>query len=189
VVSGVYRCAWEGTDEEFAHERTIVFVNDEYWLVKDAVTGSGEHEISVCWQFFPGRVETDIKTLASRYVDARGACFELIPLQGEAPVEIEIFTGSLHPPRGWVSVSGADQPGARCAYTIRATLPTCLIWLLLPFSGRKASRIKAARQEVKGEIQIEIVFPEGHKDVIFFREEIARTGDGIKFERMNYGVS
>jgi len=183
AASGVYRGPWERTDEEFAQERTVVFINDQYWLVKDVVTGSGEHEISACWQFFPGRVETDIKTLASRYVDPRGACFELIPLQGQVPVEIEVFTGSLHPPRGWVSVSGADQPGARCVYTIRATLPICLIWLLLPFSGRRGSRIKASRQEVKGGVEIEIAFHEGYKDVIRLDEEMASTQDGIRFQR------
>ena len=183
VVSGVYRGAWEGTDEEFAHERTIVFINDEYWLVKDAVTGSGEHEISACWQFFPGRVETDIKTLAARYVDPRGACFELIPLRGQAPVEMEVFTGSLHPPRGWVSVNGSDQPATMCAYTIRASLPTYLVWLMLPFSGKQKSGVKVSTQDVKGGIEIEIVFPQGHKDVICFDKEMGRIQEGIKFDR------
>ena len=185
AVSGVYRGRWKGTDEEFAHERTIVFIDDQYWLVKDALTGSGEHEISACWQFFPGRVETDIKTLASRYVDARGTSFELMPLQGQSPVQIEMFTGSLHPPRGWVSLRGTDQPGARCVYTIRATLPTCLIWLLLPFSRRQGSKIEASRQDVHGEIQIKVAFPDGYQDVIRLEEEMGLSRAAIKFERIN----
>lgn len=185
VARGVSRGPWEGTYEEFAHERTVVFVNDEYWLVKDVVTGSGEHEINVCWQFFPGRVETNIKTLASGYVDARGACLELIPLHGQAPVELEVFTGSLHPPRGWVSVNGADQPATMCAYSVRATLPTCLIWLLLPFSGKQKSGVKVSTQNVKGGIEVEIIFPAGHMDIIVLGEEIARAEGGVKIERVN----
>jgi hypothetical protein len=184
VVSGIYRGPWESIDEEFAHERTVVFINDQYWLVKDAVTGSDEHEISACWQFFPGRVETDIKTLATLYVDARGSCFELIPLHSQDPVEIEVFTGSLHPPRGWVSVGGADQPATRITYSIRTKLPTCLIWLLSPFSGTGVSRMRASRQDAKGGIEIEIAFPEGYKDVIRLGPEMAGN-DRIRFDRVN----
>ncbi len=170
VVTGVYRGAWEGSKEEFVHIRTVIFIKDEYWIVTDRVIGSGEHELTGCWQFFPGRVETDINTLTARYVDARGAGFELIPLLGKVSVEMEVSTASLHPPRGWVSVNGSDQPATRCAYTLRTQLPVSLAWLMLPVAGQKASKVRASRHEAENGLSIEIVFPQSHEDFIQIRE-------------------
>ena len=169
-MKGVSRGPWEGIDEVFAHERTIFFVKGEYWLIKDLVTGSGKHEITGCWQFVPGRVETDITTFASRYIDAHGDYFELIPLLGQTPVEMEVSTGSLHPPRGWVSLGGTDQPATRCAYTVRTSLPVCLAWLILPNLGKPKREVKATSSDVKNGLEIEITLPDGYRDEIYFSD-------------------
>ncbi|MGO9121651.1 MAG: alginate lyase family protein [Desulfomonilaceae bacterium] len=182
AVKGVSRGPWEGIDEVFAHERTIFFVKGEYWLIKDLVTGSGKHEITGCWQFAPGRVETGITTFASRYIDAHGDYFELIPLLGQTPVEMEVSTGSLHPPRGWVSLGGTDQPATRCAYTVRTSLPICLAWLILPNLGKPKHEVKATSSHVRNGLEIEITLPEGFRDEIYFAMEIGPIEDRIKFE-------
>ncbi len=62
------------------------------------------------------------------------------------------------------------------------------MWLLLPFSGTRGSKIKASRLEVKGGIEIKVAFPEGYEDVIRFDEKMARTDDGIKFSRVNHAL-
>jgi hypothetical protein len=187
AVSGVYRGPWEGIDEVFAHERTIVFVKGEYWLIRDLVTGLGKHEITACWQFAPGRVETCITTYASRYMDARGDYFELIPLQGQTPVEIEVSTGSLHPPRGWVSVGGTDQPATRCAYTVRTSLPICLVWLIVPTLGKPKHEVKATRRDVRSGVEIEIILPDRYSDEIHFSVEPGFIENSVRFERSPLG--
>ena len=189
AVTGLYDGPWEGSKEEFVHIRTVIFIKEEYWIVRDLVIGSGEHELTGCWQFLPGRVETDINTLTARYMDARGAGFELIPLLGKVSVEMEVSTGSLHPPRGWGSVNGSDQPATRCAYTLRTQLPVSLAWLMLPVAGQKASKVKASRHEAENGVSVEIVFPQSHKDFIHIRElDAARVPaprtDKIEFLRM-----
>jgi hypothetical protein len=187
AVKGVSWGPWEGIDELFAHERTIFFVKGEYWLIKDLVTGSGQHEITGCWQFAPGRVETYMKNFGSRYVDGRGDYLELIPLPGQTPVEIEVTTGSLHPPRGWVSLGGTDQPATRCAYTARTSLPTCLVWVIVPILGKPKREVIAERREVTNGVKIEIILPDGHRDEINFSVGPGPIENSIRFERRPLG--
>ena len=44
---------WSG--KEYNVSRSIIFVNEEYWIIKDFVDGAGECEVSVVWQFFSGK--------------------------------------------------------------------------------------------------------------------------------------
>ena len=124
-----------------------------------------------------------MKNFGSRYVDARGDYLELIPLLGQTPVEIEVSTGSLHPPRGWVSLRGTDQPATRCAYTVRASLPICLVWVIVPILGKPKCEVKAARSEVTGGVEIEIILPDGYRDEINFSVEPGPIENSIRFER------
>lgn len=187
AVRGVSRGIWEGIDEAFVHERTIFFVKGEYWLIKDLVSGSGQHEITGCWQFAPGRVESYTKNFASRYVDGRGDYLELIPLPGQTPVEMEVSTGSLQPPRGWVSLEGTDQPATRCAYTVRTSLPVCLMWVIVPILGKPKREVKAARREVTSGVEIEIILPDGHRDEINLSVKPGPIENSIRFDRRPLG--
>ncbi len=172
VATGVCHGPWEGIRDKYVLTRTVVFVKPDYWIVRDRVDGSEEHEISAHWQFYPSRVEIDIKTLAARCVDARGPGFELKPLLAANRADIEISTGLLSPPRGWVSLNGSDVPATSCIYRVKTFLPTTLIWLLLPFEKGFASRIQAIRRDSdEGEVTLEIRFPEGRNDLIRLGKE------------------
>ncbi|MGB6068663.1 MAG: alginate lyase family protein [Desulfomonilaceae bacterium] len=172
VVTGVCRGPWEGVRDKYVLTRTVVFVKPDYWIVRDVIEGSGEHEISACWQFYPGRVEVDIKTLAARCVDARGPGFELMPLLADNRADIEISTGLLSPPRGWVSLNGSDVPATSCIYRMKTFLPITLIWLLLPFDKGSVSGIQAIRRDTDlGEVILEIQFQEERSDLIRLGKE------------------
>lgn len=167
IASGLYRGPWEKDELPVTVLRTILFVCGEYWIVRDFVAGSGDHDVTTCWQFFPGRVEIDIETYALRFVDTRGPRFELWPVPGNKAPEIEIFTGATHPPRGWVSIEGADYPATNCRYNFRTGLPFTMMWLLLPSRGRSISGIKQNFEIQDDETHaLEIQFPQGHTDFI-----------------------
>lgn len=167
IASGSFPGPWKGA-ENVAVFRTVSFVRGKYWIVRDTAQGEGEHEITVCWQFAPGRVDMDLNTFGARFVDLRGANFEIIPLYGSNRPEIEVFTGSFRPPRGWVSVHGADMPATSCAYHFTAELPVTLVWILMPFSAGPACGVEARRVDNNADSStiVEIVFPDGRVDEI-----------------------
>jgi hypothetical protein len=172
VATGVCRGPWRGVGDECAHTRTVVFLKPDYWIVRDLVEGVGEHEISVCWQFYPSRIELDIETLIARCVDVRGPRFELLPLLGSNRADVEISTGLLNPPRGWVSLNGSDMPATNCAYRVNAILPAALVWLLLPVSKGPVSGVQATRRDLdEGAMTLEICFPAGRGDLIRLDKE------------------
>jgi hypothetical protein len=165
IASGVCRGPWT-SGEDIVLFRTVYFVRGAYWIVQDEAQGTGEHEITVCWQFAPGRVEMDLKTFGARFVDLRGPSFEIIPLPGSNRAEIEVFTGSFRPPRGWVSENGTDMPATSCAYNFTAELPMTLVWLLIPFSGGPTCGVQAKRLDnADGSVTVEVVSPDGEKDL------------------------
>ncbi len=172
VATGICRGPWEGVRDKYVLIRTVVFVKPHYWIIRDLAEGEGEHEISACWQFFPGRVEVDIKTLTAKCVDARGPGFEVLPLLGSNRADVEISTGLLSPARGWVSLNGSDVPGTSCIYLVKATLPVTLVWLLLPVDKGPISGVQATRRDsAEGEVHLEIQFPEGRADMITLGKE------------------
>ncbi len=149
------------------HYRTVVFVNREYWIIRDLIAGKGEHELTACWQFLPGRVEIDIETYVVLFKDARGPGFQLTPLLGPCSPEIEIYTGSRKPPRGWVSINGTDLPGAGFRFTVSGKLPAAMVWALIPVSGGPVSGVEAHRLEAEdGAIALDLRFREDHRDLI-----------------------
>ncbi len=149
--------------------RTVVFVRGEYWVVRGFVTGDGSHEITACWQFFPGQVEIDGHTQSTVWTDAAGAGLELIPLLGKEEWRVETTTGSQHPPRGWVSMNGRDVPATACQYAVRANLPITMFWLLLPFPAEACSGVKATRTDKEeGGVVVEITRPDGAQDSLAF---------------------
>jgi hypothetical protein len=172
VATGICRGPWDGVSDKYVLIRTVVFVKPDYWIIRDLAEGEGEHEISACWQFFPSRVEVDIKTLGARCVDARGPGFEVLPLLGSDRADVEISTGLLSPPRGWVSLNGSDVPGTSCTYLVKATLPVTLVWLLLPVDKGPVSGVQATRRDsTEGEVNLEIHFSEGRTDMITLGKE------------------
>ncbi len=176
VATGTCHGPWNGVRDKYVLTRTVVFVRPDYWIIRDLVEGGGEHEISTCWQFYPSRVEVDIKTLTARCVDARGPQFEVLPLLGSSRADVEISTGLLSPPRGWVSLNGSDVPGTSCIYLVSATLPVTLVWLLLPVNKGSVSGVLATRRDSdEGEVSLEIRFPEGRGDMITLGKERVET--------------
>ncbi len=167
IATGVCRGPWERIEDDITWLRTVIFVKPDYWVVRDLVTGQGNHEVTACWQFMPGRVEIDMKSLAARCVDATGPRFELIPAAGPHVIEIEQSSGASHPPRGWFSVGGRDLPGTTVQYHVRGGFPLTLLWVLFPFDGRPVSGVKASRTDRGTDhVCLELEFPDARRDAI-----------------------
>jgi hypothetical protein len=189
AATGMCSGPWTGESEELAVVRSVVFVSGWYLVVRDLVIGSGEHEVTACWQFSPGRVEMDIETLGVRCVDARGPGLVLIPLVGPRSVEIEQFTGASDPPRGWISLNGTDVPAPHLRYHVSCPLPVSLFWSLLPVSGAASAGFKASRRDREDHgTTLEIRFPDGKVDLLSF-DLVSGESLGSKKDAMRCGLS
>ncbi len=185
VAVGVCRGPWGPMAEEVLAFRTVIFVKPDYWIVRDAVLGTGDHDITAFWQFFPGLVHADSRDSSVTFVDEQASCLELIPLPGSEDFQFDMTAGSLLPVRGWVSLNGSDRPATSCRYSIRQSLPATLLWVLLPFTARVRSGARATRQNREdGTIRVGIHFPGRHEDwFTFLPPEAANTGQqGLSHE-------
>ena len=91
----------------------------------------------------------------------------LIPLPGRKALTVETATGSANPPCGWVSLKGNDLPATHVRYRLEADLPVSLIWLLLPCPKGSAPDAGASRRDEGPDVvRIEVVAPNGRKDVL-----------------------
>ncbi len=183
IVSGLCTGPWAGTEERCIVVRTVMFVENEYWLVRDMVSGTGSLEVTTCWQFVPGRVEIDHKTCVARFIDARGPDFLLVPLLGALPFQTEIATGLTVPPRGWVSVHGTDLPATSCRYTVAVPGAAVLTWLLVPVFGKCRDAVKAKRQDEDQTVSVEVAFEQEFIDRISWRSQ------DIDLEKPHHAIS
>jgi hypothetical protein len=118
----------------FQITRTVLFISNQYWVVRDTAIGTGVHTLTACWQFFPGNVEMDTRTLIIRSLNRRGRGITLIPYAGFHSPEILSFKGNLNPLCGWVSINGEDIPAWHFRFSVRDLLPITIDWILCPFS-------------------------------------------------------
>ncbi len=157
--------------EECEASRTVAFVNREYWVIRDDVMGGEKsHEVSVCWQFSPGRVEVVEKTGVICFVESSGVRLMLVSLPGRIGAAIEKSTGvASTPPSGWASFKGRDVPAPHVRFRLESPLPLSLVWLLFPCADGPVSRLRANRSdEDGGVIRLEVIFPGGRKDFLTF---------------------
>lgn len=165
VATGIVRGTWNGY--ECVVCRSIFFVRRAYWIVRDMIIGAVDHEVTTCWQFYPGRIEMELKTFAATFADARGPGIKIIPLLSPSDFEVEMATALLSPARGWVSINGSDMPATMVMYTSRSPGRSILVWVLAPFRTLPGSSIQATRQDGPDEsLTVEVVFPEGARDLI-----------------------
>ncbi len=171
---GTFAPAGAGETAGYMLSRSIVFVNGEYWIVRDEVSGPSDAEASTCWQFYPGRVEKEPGTGAVRCMTPGSPGFELTVLPGPVQLAVEVHTGAFDPPCGWVSIDGRDVPAAHFRYRWKTAFPATVLWLLLPYENNPVSGVKADRTDSEhGTVRLRLIFPTGCSDTITFRPPAA----------------
>ncbi len=117
-----------------SHRRRVLFIDSEYWLVVDELSGEGTHSADIRYQFSPIPVALD----DSGWVRARGERSELlIKAFSSSALETGIFCGELAPPGGWLSPNYGQRLAApMLSVATVAELPLRVVTLLLPRRGR-----------------------------------------------------
>lgn len=111
------------------HQRRIYFDKKEgYWMIKDILTGRGEHNFDLYFHFAPFEVIIDSKDPLTVKTRVSGANIVVIPLETEGL--------SLSLEEGWVSSCyGIKEKAKVLKYSKRDKIQTSFTTLLYPFNS------------------------------------------------------
>jgi hypothetical protein len=118
------------------HRRSVVFLKPHYWIVRDELTGEGEHALDRCFHFATSEVTRDAGSSAvyTRLTNGRPN-LALIPVEREH-VTVELARGGPSSPAGWLAVGYERKIQAATAkYRTTSSLPCVLHTVLVPFRG------------------------------------------------------
>ncbi|HKY33171.1 MAG TPA: alginate lyase family protein [Candidatus Polarisedimenticolia bacterium] len=127
--------AWASGSRPVVHRRRVVFVKPAYWLIVDDLSGPGEHQVAIAFQFAPGvrvKVGDDLWISAS----APGGRGVRLRAFATAPLRADLEQGNPAPPAGWVSPEfGRRVSAPMLRYRTTARLPLRVACLVQPFAA------------------------------------------------------
>jgi hypothetical protein len=131
------------------HQRQIYFDKREgYWVVKDTLSGEGEHQFDLFFHFAPVEVEADKTLPLVVRTKAEGANLAIIPLEA-GDVSLEIVDG-------WVSYRyGVKVKAPVVKYSRKGQLPASFYNIVYPYEGE--IDITDVIEKVKGSSALEVL--------------------------------
>ncbi|MGE5549926.1 MAG: heparinase II/III family protein [Bacteroidota bacterium] len=119
------------------HKRQIIFVKPCFWVLRDTVTGAGEHEAEQLWHYYDGPIAPDPsgRFLVTDFPDAN----LILATAGGNPVEANVWTGSEDPIRGWhCPYYDQKRPAPELSFRQRGRDEIVFHTLIFPVQGRPA---------------------------------------------------
>ncbi|MEM7657206.1 MAG: alginate lyase family protein [Bacteroidota bacterium] len=135
LAKGLHEEGYWGVEGEITHERTLVYLPDQAWLVIDRIQTDRERELEVLWHFHPDcRVEPSGSTFGS--TDPGKGNLRIIPSEGRE-WSTDLIVGQETPTiQGWYSERYNEKhPNPTVVYRGSTTTATTFGWLLLPAKG------------------------------------------------------
>jgi hypothetical protein len=151
------------------HERTVVFVRSDYWVVVDRVDATGPHTYDILWHLNNGAAGNDPKTLTAWGAD-EGVANLLVTPAAAAGLSLEIVTGRDEPVLGFAPAK-SKRPIPVLNYKLRGNGPATLAWVLTPHMGDRPD-VSASAVDRDGGTVVTVVHPAG-TDLIY----VARRGE------------
>jgi len=115
------------------HERTVLFVKPDYWILSDRVLGKGKHRIESLFHFqASAAAQIEAPDRSVRTVNGR-AGMTILPVS-EANLEVRIARGETGPLQGWVPANwGEHRPAPAAVYSAETELPVGIDTVLYPY--------------------------------------------------------
>jgi hypothetical protein len=127
AADGIYQSGYGRKREiKVQHERTVVFLHNDYWLVLDRVHGDGKHKLDKAAETLPG-------SLAAHGTDPDVPNLLVTPTAIPG-LKLDIVTGRDDPPLGF-SPAKNKTPVPCLDYQLPITGATALAWVLTPYQG------------------------------------------------------
>ena len=152
-----------------AHERTVVFVRPDYWVVVDRLLGEGRHAYDVLWHLNNDAAEVDRETLAAWGADDGVPSLLVTPAETRG-LDLEVVTGRHDPVLGFAPAR-RKKPIPVLDYRREADGPLTLAWVLTPFRTGPPQVSAALMQSEHGET-VTVRHPRG-ADSVF----VAKRGE------------
>ena len=144
AVSGVYADGWqrrtgeavfEGPVTAGRHERTVVFLRPEAWLIADRIVPEdmGDHSVTLRWHLGPDFTPDDVRWGENGFVTTASGGNLGLWSYGPAAPETASWYGSETPFRGWYVVEyGEKVPAVDTEFVFRGTGEQTVLTLLVP---------------------------------------------------------
>lgn len=118
---------------EVVHERTVIFVRPDYYVVIDRVLGEGEHTCSNLFHLDADEASADQETLVVSTREADRANVTLVPLATDG-LTLRMVKGQENPVQGWIPRE--NHRAIPTAIYEKTGTPTHLfVTVLMPHSG------------------------------------------------------
>ena len=138
------------------HQRSVLFVKPDYWVVVDHLTGKGEHTLTRQFHFPNVKVEQKGNAAITTYPDG-----DNLWICCPGPSKLEMRTGHLY------KNSQTTQSAPVAAFVAKQNLPGSYATVLNPFS--RAEEIPDCRRLENGDsevVAIQLVWKDGRKHLI-----------------------
>ncbi|MGH9932736.1 MAG: heparinase II/III family protein [Pyrinomonadaceae bacterium] len=177
---------YERLAESASHTRSILFLKNDYWLMRDHVASVGSHHLAQRFHFVP-HTNPDV----SKPTEARDGVPPLLVLRGErAGLQIAVFgrdTGNLGCwSREDAAVSqcyGSSEPAPVWTFSAKSSANSGaaeeLITFLLPNPGGNVAKFQVKEVEAIGGRAFEITYLE-HCDLIVLRDPRSQRVETVR---------
>jgi hypothetical protein len=150
-------------DIKVVHERTVVFVRPDYWVVLDRLHGDGDHRYDILWNLNDDAADSDPATKAAWGTDA-GVANLLVTPSAAAGLSLDIVVGRTDPVLGFAPAA-RKKPVPCLDYQRQVNGSWAMAWVLTPFRGERPA-VSAAVEERDGGTVITVTRP-GGTDLIY----------------------
>lgn len=148
-------------EEGIGHQRSVLFVRPEYWVVVDHISGDGRHELTRQFHFPLIEVEANAHSARTAWPDGTNAAV------------VDAGDTDLQMREGWVPSGGAEaQRAPVAAFVAERALPTTFAAVLIPFED--AAELPEVERLASGDapvVRLRVSFPDGQIDEVAISPE------------------
>jgi len=154
--------------EDVTHQRSVLFVRPDYWLVVDHVTGGGEHSLTRQFRFPMVDVEADGNSVRTAFGGGTN-----VQVTGLSDAELQMREGWL--PTG----SASAEPGPVAAFVAEGALPATFATVIVPFDEEgDLPQLERLPSEDPTVVRVRATFPDGQTDEMAVAPEQMRLTVG-----------
>ncbi|MBM3499389.1 MAG: hypothetical protein FJX74_12045 [Armatimonadetes bacterium] len=133
-------------DRSVTHERTVIFVKPDYFVVLDRLLGTGEHSYESLFHLAAEEAVIDEATLVARTTQPDAANVALVPVDTDG-LTVTIVKGQEDPVQGWAPMY-ERKPSPTPIYGRRGPCPQLFVTLLVPYGAGEAPEVRAELLDV-----------------------------------------
>jgi len=139
--------------EPVFHLRRVFYFKPCLWLIDDVLTGMGNHEYRLCFNFAPGRLESVNGEPETYTYFGSGVKVRCVPLLRKG-ITTEVLEGQTDPKGGWVSYAYSKRvPIPQLIHRKNGRVPVRFVTALYP---EKRGAVKLGDKGTIDEVRLEI---------------------------------